>query len=250
VGSMERRIKTFETAEDLAENLAVKLREDIDKKKILNENFYLSLSGGNTPKLLFMILASPPFSEEINWNNLHLFWGDERCVPPEDDESNYGAAKNLLFDKTPVPSANIHRIKGEEIPEQEAQRYAGEINKLVPFEKNLPRFDCIYLGMGEDGHTASLFPGKELYGTALNICGIAEKPDSIGNKIQRRISLTKDVICNSEQVIFLITGKGKADTLSEIIHQSSGRSRYPASNISNIYGFSEWWLDQEAASKL
>ncbi len=246
---MERRIKKFKTAEDLSIELARKLKEEIEKKSELNEKYFLSLSGGSTPKVLFRILASTPFSEEIKWDNVHLFWGDERCVPPEDIESNYGMTKNFLLDKIQIPEKNIHRLKGEAKPEEEASRYSIELKNWIPIKNDLPRFDCIILGMGEDGHTASLFPGKELKAVSQNICGVAEKTISTsqGENIQKRISLTRDVICNSEKIYFLVTGDKKAETLSEIIKETPDSNKYPASFIQNIQGSSEWWIDENAA---
>ncbi len=249
---MDYRIRKFKTAEDLAEELALDLKEDIEKKSIINKKYNLSLSGGTTPKLLYKILAEPPFSKDIKWKYLHLFWGDERCVPPEDTESNYGMTKNLLLDKIGIPEENIHRIKGEAVPEEEASRYSNEIRDSVTIEHDLPVFDCVLLGLGEDGHTASLFPGKELYAVAQNICGVAEKTISSknGKNIQKRISLTRDVICNSEKILFLVTGNKKSKILSEIIKETPSSNNYPPSTIRNIYGYSEWWIDEEAASVL
>ncbi len=249
---MEIKIKKFKTDEILAEELALKLKEEIEEKYRSNDKFFLSLSGGSTPRLLFKILAEPRFAEHIKWQNLHLFWGDERCVPPEDSESNYGMTKKFLLDKIKTPEENIHRIKGEAIPEEEALRYAGEIKNTVPVKNNLPRFDCILLGMGEDGHTASLFPGRELYAVAQNICGVAEKSitENGGVNIQKRVSLTKDAICNAEQVIFLVTGNKKSKILYEIINEVPISKNYPASGIKNILGYSEWWIDEDAALSL
>lgn len=249
---MERRIKKFETAKDLSEGLAKNLKEEIKKKSGIKEKFFLSLSGGSTPRLLFKILADPPFAQDINWDYVHLFWGDERCVPPEDDESNYGMTKNLLLDKIKIPQENIHRIKGEAIPEGEASRYSEEIKNTVLIKNGLPRFDYIILGMGEDGHTASLFPGKELHAVSQNISGVAEKTINTdnGEKVQKRISLTKDAICNGGKILFLVTGNKKAQTLSEIIKEKPSSNNYPAAGIHNIFGYSEWWIDEAAASVL
>ena len=246
---MERRIKKFKTAQDLSLELAQKLKEEIEKKSKENKRFFISLSGGSTPKILFKILAAPPFSGEMRWDNVHLFWGDERCVPPDNIESNYGMTKDLLLDKIDFPKENIHRIKGEANPEEEASRYSLEIKKWVSIDKDLPRFDCILLGMGEDGHTASLFPEKELHAVSQNICGVAEKTISVnhGEKIQKRISLTKDAICNGEKIYFLVTGNKKAKPLSEIIKETPESNNYPALGIHNIYGYSEWWIDEDAA---
>ncbi len=246
---MERRIRKFKTPQALAEELAVKLRKDINEKYKVKENFYLSLSGGSTPKILFKILAEAPFAKDIKWEIIHLFWGDERCVPPDDAESNYGMAKNLLLDKIAIPDGNVHRIKGEVNPKEESLRYADEVKNYVPVKRGLPKFDSILLGMGEDGHTASLLPGQKLYAVAQGICGVAEKSITSKNRIaiQKRISLTREVICNSEQIIFLVTGSKKSKPLSEIINQKPSGKNYPASQINNFMGISEWWIDEEAA---
>ncbi len=246
---MERRIRKFETPQALADGLAVKLREEINNKYKIKENFYLSLSGGSTPRILFKILAEPPFAKDIKWETVHLFWGDERCVPPDDAESNYGMTKNLLLDKITIPDGNVHRIKGEVNPEEESLRYADEVKNYVPVKRGLPGFDCILLGMGEDGHTASLLPGQKLYAVAQGICGVAEKsiPSKDEISIQKRISLTREVICNSEQIIFLVTGTKKSKPLSEIINQVPSDKNYPASRINNFRDISEWWIDKEAA---
>jgi 6-phosphogluconolactonase len=249
---MERIIKKFKTAEELAVELAKKLKEEIENKSKLNEKYFLSLSGGSTPKVLFKILAAHPLSKEIKWNHVHLFWGDERCVPPGDVESNFGMTKNFLLDKIEIPEENIHRVIGEAKPEEEAIRYSEEIKNTVSIENGLPRFDCILLGMGEDGHTASLFPEKKLNSVSQNICGVAEKTISKNNgeNIQKRISLTRDVICNGENIYFLVTGDKKTKTLSGIIKESPGSNKYPASGIHNINGRSEWWIDEAAASDI
>ena len=249
---MDRRIKKYKTPGELAEELALKLKKEINNKSKIDEDFYLVLSGGSTPKNLFKILAEVPYKDDIKWESLQLFWGDERCLPPDDPESNYGETRKLLLDKIAIPKENVHRIIGEAKPEEETARYANEIQSIIPFEKSLPRFDCILLGVGEDGHTASLFPGKELYAVAQNICGVAEKsiPLRDGKNIQKRVSLTKDVICNSEQVFFLVTGEKKSKILSEIINEEPISRNYPAAGINNIYGFSEWRIDEDAASKL
>jgi 6-phosphogluconolactonase len=249
---MERRIRKFKTAEDLSAELAKKLKEEIQKKSGMKGKFYLSLSGGSTPKLLFKILAGPPFMQDIIWKNVHLFWGDERCVPPEDAESNFGMTKNILLNNIRIPAENIHRVRGEANPEDEASRYSEEILNTVLTEKDLPRFDYILLGMGEDGHTASLFPRKKLHAVSQNITGVAEKTINVKNieKVQKRISLTKEAICNGEKILFLVTGNKKAHTLSEIIKETPISNDYPAAEIHNIYGFSEWWIDEAAASDL
>lgn len=240
---MRRKIFTFENHEQLSYELAKELMNSINKKAEEGKNYFIAISGGNTPKPFFKKLSQSPFKENILWKNLKIFWVDERCVPPDDEQSNFGMTKNLLLDKVEIPKENIFRMKGEEIPKIEAERYAGEIINNLPKDNNgLPVFDLMFMGMGNDGHTASLFPGQNLRDISNNICGVGQK----GN--QKRISLTYDFINNSDRIIFMVTGESKAKLVEEIINEKN--KNYPAAKIKSKNGSSEWWLDQQAASKL
>ncbi len=238
---MSKKFQLFDTPDELAENLANQLKESVNKS---NKSFFIAVSGGSTPIIFFRKLAEDPFNNEIEWSKLHFFWCDERCVPPVDPESNFGMTKINLFDKIKIPSENIHRIKGEFDPKEETFRYVNEIEDLVPNGKNnLPQFDWVFLGMGEDGHTASLFPNKELLFTFSNIAGIAEHPQTK----QKRISLTFDVLNNSKRITFVVTGKGKAKILSEIINELPAGENYPSAKIKPVNGTIDWMIDKEAA---
>ncbi len=136
----------------------------------------VALSGGSTPKLLFRLWASE-YRDRLDWNRVHFFWGDERCVPPEDPESNYGEAKRLFLDSIGIKAENVHRIRGESNPQSEAQRYSREICEHVELgDGNWPIFDLIILGMGNDGHTASIFPNQLALLTSEKICEVASHP--------------------------------------------------------------------------
>ncbi|MFT4835551.1 MAG: 6-phosphogluconolactonase, partial [Psychromonas sp.] len=138
--------------------LLEKLAEDfllLSQKETVS---HISLSGGSTPILLFKYLANSPYAQKINWQNLHFWWGDERCVAATDSESNFGQCKKFLFDQIIIPAENIHRIRGENSPQQEVIRYAQEIRNHIDSVNGIPQFDWILLGVGNDGHTASLFP--------------------------------------------------------------------------------------------
>ncbi len=238
---MKKNLHVFDTPLQLAESLAVQLKSSVNEIK---ENFYLAVSGGSTPVILFKQLASVQIKNEIHWDSVNFFWCDERCVPPENSESNFGEAKKYLLDFISIPPGNIHRIIGESDPNLEAVRYANEIETTLPKGKNgLPVFDWVLLGIGEDGHTASLFPGKNLLFIYSSIAGVARHP--VTN--QSRISLTKDVINNAKRVSFVVTGKVKAKVVSEIFNGLPVSKSYPAADILPVNGVIEWMIDKEAA---
>ncbi|MDP4183680.1 MAG: 6-phosphogluconolactonase [Bacteroidota bacterium] len=225
----------------VASAFADKLKEWNDQNPIAP--FHIALSGGTTPKLLFEILACD-FVNKINWENIHFWWGDERCVDPDDDESNYKWANLLLFEKINIPKQNIHRIKGEENPETEAVRYGNLMLRLAPEKNNIPCFDLVILGLGEDGHTASIFPDNLRLLSSPDYCAVAVHPQSG----QKRITLTGTVLNNAQKVAFLVTGRNKSDKVYEIIYNSGNAIEYPASHIKPKNGELMWFLDQNAAS--
>ena len=200
----------------------------------------VALSGGSTPKALFQLLATDTYREEVPWENIHFFWGDERCVAPDHSESNFKMTKDFLFDEVPVPEGNIHRILGENEPAEEAVRYGQEINEVCADRNNLPQFDLVILGMGDDGHTASIFPHQMELLKDENICAVAEHPESG----QNRVTLTGPVINNASTIAFLVTGAKKAEKVAAIFNQTEGHEAYPASHIAgeNLY----WFLDEDA----
>lgn len=206
----------------------------------------IALSGGSTPKLLFSLLAQL-YNHDIDWSGIHLFWGDERCVPPNHGESNFGMTKTLLLDHINIPAANVHRVRGEDEPTTEAIRYGAEISAVVPSKNGLPAFDLIILGMGEDGHTASIFPHQMELLEDTNICGVAIHPESG----QKRVTLNGPVINNAHQIVFLVTGNGKAEKVKTILNKEEGYLAYPAAHISvQDEATPSWFLDKAAASLL
>ncbi|MEL7342864.1 MAG: 6-phosphogluconolactonase, partial [Bacteroidota bacterium] len=170
------------------------------------ETYHIALSGGSTPRLLFEYL-SEHFRESIPWGDVHLWWGDERCVPPDHEESNYLMTKETLLKGVILPPENVHRIKGENSPADEAVRYANEMKKSIPQKNDLPVFDLIYLGLGTDGHTASIFPDRMDLLTSTDLTAVASHPESG----QTRISLTGPVLNNARKIAFLVTGASKAE---------------------------------------
>lgn len=224
-----------------AQQVVEKIAQDFLTYSLLGRPVNISLSGGSTPKLLFKTLALPPFKDKIQWDNLHFWWGDERMVPMESEESNYGEVKRALFDHIQIPKQNIHFINGN-IPTQEAlDQFENDINQNVANHT----FDWIILGMGDDGHTASLFPHQTDF-EDNNLATIAKHPQSG----QIRISKTAKLIEKAKRITFLITGDKKAEILQEIQSHNSKELPYPAARIKAINGITEWYLDKDAAKKL
>ncbi len=207
--------------------------------------FDIALSGGNTPKKLFKILAKK-HKDTIPWEHIHFWWGDERCVLPTSDDSNFKMANDFLFSRVPVPSKNIHRIKGENSHEEEAKRYAAEMNKNLNHREEVPVFDLILLGLGDDGHTASIFPDQlEIFEESRNC--VATKHPLTG---QKRITLTGRVLNNASRVFFIVTGESKSMRLAEIMNNDGAAKLLPAYYIEPKNGSLIWFADEPAASKI
>lgn len=229
--------KIFDTAQHAVEQIAQEFVQYSKQNRVV----HISLSGGSTPKLLFKTLAQEPFKSEVRWGNLHFWWGDDRMVEPNDPESNYGEVKKLLFDHISIPTENIHRIRGEENVEQELARFSQELTACVP---NL-EFDWIILGMGNDGHTASLFPHQTDFDDQ-NVAVIAKHPETG----QIRISKTAKLIEQAKRITYLVTGEAKADILKEIQTALPENLPYPAAKIQAKNGITEWILDRNAGKFL
>jgi len=217
----------------VAEAFAKFLSDEIAKV----DNINIALSGGSTPKLLFEILAKK-YSDKIDWSKVHLYWGDERCVPPSDEQSNFRMTNERLLQQVNIPPSNIHRVLGENPPEEEADRYSKRIEWNLSLKNSLPIFDLIILGMGGDGHTASIFPHQIELLDSKKTCEVATHPESG----QQRITLTGNVINAAKQVHFLVTGASKKSVVQEIFSQSGNWEDYPASHIKNAI----WWMDESA----
>ncbi len=233
--------RIFPTPEELALGAAEELASEIRKKSGRKSGIALAISGGNTPRLLFSVLADK-FRDMINWKKVILFWVDERCVSPDDPESNFGMTEKTLLRKIEIPSTNVFRMRGEDDPQHEAERYSGVISSNVQRSKGLPRFDIVLLGMGEDGHTASIFPGNEKLMSSDRICETAVHPVTK----QKRITLTGKVINNAKSVYFLVAGKNKSGIVEEIYRNNAGVKKYPAARIKPVSGKTTWLLDNEA----
>ena len=209
------------------------------------DRYSVALSGGSTPRRLYETLAAPPFSEQIPWERVHVFWGDERCVPPDDPGSNYRMARESLLDHVPLSADNIHRVRGELEPEAAARAYVRELRDF--FDAPWPTFDLVLLGMGDDGHTASLFPGSRALGeTTRPVVGVtADHQD----RPARRVTLTPPAINAARQVIFLVTGAGKAETLRAVLEGPYQPLALPAQIVRPTDGQLLWLVDSTGGIK-
>lgn len=205
--------------------------------------FTVVLSGGSTPLGLYSLLASAEFRERVAWKDIHFFWGDERCAPPDDELSNYGAAMREMFSKVDVPEGNIHRMRGEAPPSEAALEYEREIKDFFR-ERGAaaPSFDMVFLGLGEDGHTLSLFPGSG----ALTERERLVVESLAGDDGPVRLTMTLPLVNTAGVCAFLVSGKGKSRILRAVMEDES--VRYPAGMVAPRSGNLVWFVDKGAAS--
>jgi 6-phosphogluconolactonase len=211
--------------------------------------YAIALSGGSTPRRLYQLLAKDAeLQEQIPWDRIHFFWGDERHVPPHHPDSNYRMAYHALLSKVPIPSTNIHRIRAEDSDaDRAAADYEREIRRFFKIDSgHMPCFNCVLLGMGPDGHTASLFPGT----TALEETERLVVANWIEKFQSSRITLTVSAINHADRIIFLVSGEEKADTLKAVLEDDIKSNRYPVQRIQPSDGKLIWFLDQSAAGRL
>lgn len=231
----------YDTAHAVAEIILAKAKANLKLSLPLN----MAVSGGSTPKILFTILAND-YAESIPWHIVRLFWVDERCVPPTHPESNFGMTFESLLKHLPIHDANIFRMEGENDPEKEVERYKKILEKELPQKSDLPQFDIILLGMGDDGHTASIFPNQMELLHSSHTVSIGVHPMTE----QKRITLTGKTINQATEVIFLITGKSKANVLRQIIKREPDFDTFPAAFIHSSSGIAEFYIDNQASSEL
>lgn len=241
---MDKSVRIFKSTDDLSLFFAHKLAEGI---RITKENsfFSLALSGGTTPGKVFSFL-SLNFSESIEWRKVRVFWGDERCVAPESNDSNFRMAKENLLDHIPIPANQIFRIRGEAEPEIESERYTEVVKHFATSERLIPRFDLMMLGLGDDGHTASIFPVNTGLFNSDKLFEVTEHPQTK----QKRITATGKLINQARDIVFLVTGENKAEMVSRIIERKPGWEQLPASLVKPVDGDLIWLLDEQAALKL
>lgn len=211
----------------------------------VNDRFTAAISGGTTPGAMYSLLTQEPFISRVPWDKIHLFWVDERLVPWNHPHSNYGSAKNLFIDKIPIPESNVHPMPVEFPPESASNQYQENLMAFFDLEKgNLPCLDLIMLGMGKDGHTASLFPGQQALDEKQRLVISVQGGDPFVN----RLTMTLPIINNAMTILVLVSGQGKANTIKSILEDK--HTSLPVQRIRPIKGTLKWLLDREAASKL
>jgi 6-phosphogluconolactonase len=208
--------------------------------------FTVALSGGSTPRRMYELLASVEYRNRVSWASVHIFFGDERCVPPTDPESNYRMAVEAMISRLPIPAQHTHPMKCEDDPVEGARLYEQELRSFFDAATAWPRFDLVLLGMGDDGHTASLFPGTP---------AISEQHAWVmANRVEKlktfRITLTAPAINHAAHTLFMVTGAGKAERLAEVLYGPRDPDRLPAQLIQPVDGSLTWLVDRAAASLL
>jgi 6-phosphogluconolactonase len=242
---MNFKLHIFQDLESLSREAARIFVKESAKAIEERGRFLTAINGGGTPERLFRLLAEEA-REQIAWDRVHIFWGDERCVPPEETGSNYGQAREAFLDRVPIPDSNIHRVKGELEPAEAAKDYALTLSGFASPPLDFPRFDLVYLGLGEDGHTASLFPGSPVDVTEPVLPVTAQYQDRPAN----RVTLTQVVFNQARIVVFMAAGEKKAGNLAEILSGRYNPDRYPSQRIEPKDGRLIWLVDEEAAGKL
>jgi 6-phosphogluconolactonase len=242
--NIDPSIEVYHSAAELQQKVAERIILLIDQTITLRGVCFIAFSGGETPRPVYRMLGLTPMNKRIDWSHVHLFFTDERMVPPDDPQSNYGMINREFISLIHIPSGNVHRIAGENHPLIAAAEYEREVHEY--FNTQIIRFDLIVLGLGDDGHTASLFPGtnviyeKEAFAAAVYV-------PRLNNW---RVTLTYRTINNAREIIFLVTGKKKANIVEHILKTSSRREDYPAALVRLEDGMIRWMLDKDAAECL
>jgi 6-phosphogluconolactonase len=225
-----------------AADLFVKLAREANEAR---GRFTVALSGGGTPKPVYELLATEPYAAQVDWGRVHVGWGDERCVPPEDERSNFRMARLALLDKVPIPPANIHRIKGELPPAEAADGYEHNLRRLLDDDASFGAFDLMLLGLGDNGHTASLFPGTY----SLR----EERRWAVQQYVEVvtmwRVTLTAPLISAARNVVFVAEGAAKAGVLRRVIEGPPDPDVLPAQLVQPAGG-ARWMVDAAAAGEL
>lgn len=242
---MRPEIRVFHDSEKLSRH-AVSLFIEVSNHAISRRNRFLAaLNGGSSPVRFFQLLATE-YREQVDWSRVNAFWGDERCVPPNDPGSNYRLAMELLINHVSMPTENIHRVKGEMDPVSAAEDYITILKNFADADLKFPRFDFVLLGMGEDGHTASLFPGSPVYVMEPVLPVTAEYQ----NRPANRVTMTQLVFNQARTIVFMASGRKKAGVLAQVLSDRYNPESYPAQRIEPKDGRLIWLVDDAAAEAL
>ena len=246
--SIEPQVVVQPSLEAVSREAAARFERLSDQSIASTGHFSVALSGGSTPLALYRLLAEPPFREAIAWSRVHLFWGDERFVPPDHPDSNYGAALEALVSRVPLPTENVHSIPAEATePEAAAAQYEDTLRRFFATPKGeVPRFDLVLLGLGPDGHTASLFPGLPALDENSHLVVATYVPKLAA----WRITLTPPVLRSARHVMFLVAGPDKAAVLRDVLEGPHDPHRLPAQLVRPEDGDDLTWLVDEAAASL
>jgi 6-phosphogluconolactonase len=245
-------VQVFPTSEALTRAAAEYFVDAANAAIAATETFSVALSGGSTPRGLFEALASDEYKPRVRWPSVHVFWGDERCVPPGDDESNYRMARETLLDHVPLRPENIHRIHGEDDPAAAAERCERDLRAAFETPTGPPRgepgtrFDLALLGLGKDGHTASLFPHLQAVREQTR-WAMAENNEALR---MWRVTLTPVILNQASEVIFLVSGSEKASILRRVLYGARETDELPAQVIAPVAGRLRWLVDAAAAAEL
>lgn len=241
------QLHIFDNANDLSNAAAKWIADTISETLKSKDRFTIALSGGSTPQKLHTILAASPYKEQVDWSRVHFFWGDERAVPFEDNRNNAKMAFDTLLDHVPVQKENIHVMRTDISPEESADEYENKLKEYFSSTDNAKdSFDLVLLGMGDDGHTLSLFPGlpvvheSQRWATAFFL----QQQDMF------RITLTAPIVNRSAKIAFLVAGAGKAPALKEVLKGKYDPDKYPSQQIKPIHGELVWFVDKAAAAEL
>ena len=252
----DAQVRVYQDAGEVALKAARYFARLADQYVVGSGRFTVALSGGSTPRAMFTLLAEAPFLDTVPWESIYFFWGDERTVPPDHPDSNYRMAHETLLSRVPAPAENIFRIPAElPDPERAADEYAATLVNFFTKQSpgsgtaplaGVPRFDLIFLGMGPDGHTASLFPGT----TALQVMDRTVVANYVDKFKTHRITLTAPVINNARNVTFVAAGTDKAEALAEVLEGDYQPELYPSQLIHPRQGSLLWMVDEAAAARL
>lgn len=242
--SEKKDIKVFKDVAELCESTANFIIDLANRSIAAKGQFVLVLSGGSTPNELYKLLATETFQKKMPWKNTIIFWGDERCVGLDDKLNNAYVAKSLLLDKIDIPATNIHITPVNLSPAEAANKYEQDLKDF--FKSKPPQFDLIFLGLGENAHTASLFPGTEV----LHEKNRWVKEVYVEEQKMYRVTMTEPLINQAHNIIFLVTGKSKAEVLYTIFNSPYQPEKYPAQLIRPVNGNLYWFVDETAAAEI
>lgn len=237
-------IKLFENKETLSRAAAELFATQAQTAVTAHRRFTVVLSGGETPRRTYELLAQEPYRSRIPWPQVHIFWGDERCVPADDPRNNAGVARRTCLDALPLAREQLHPIVCEGAPSLGAEKYAAHLRRF--FGNDPPRFDFIFLGLGEDGHTASLLPTSKALREQVRWTAVTRRPEEAFS----RVTLTAPLLNQAALVVFLVMGQNKARVVQSLFKAPSHQPLLPAQLIQPASGELYWFIDQEAASLL